>query len=215
MGSKSQFDPKKVPILLKSPQFLSLHSGIILCCKEGLEQSLLFWSVFLISVPGWSNLAPHINWPLKKPSGWVSVFCSCKFGIKVQQWSSKSPNFALNIAFTCFLFAFCKLNSIFMKITTKSPGNVQKWSQKKSRFSPKGLNLTSVVFFFRKVPNSKSCIGPFSCLPSALLLPCSSWPCFCYPALLPGDQTMHNYRQPAFWQRGRKIGTIMGFDNYF
>ena len=152
MGSKSQFDPKKVPILLKSPQFLSLHSGIILCCKEGLEQSLLFWSVSLISVPGWSNLAPHINWPLKKPSGWVSVFCSCKFGIKVQQWSSKSPNFALNIAFTCFLFAFCKLNSIFMKITTKSPGNVQKWSPKSLEF-----NLCSV--FFRKVPNSKSCIG--------------------------------------------------------
>jgi len=34
-------------------------------------------------------------------------------------------------------FAFCKFFGIFMKITTKSPKKVQKWSQKSPDFVPK------------------------------------------------------------------------------
>ena len=52
---------------------------------------------------------------------------------KKSQFCTKRRDYTVFEAF----FAFCKFFGIFMKITTKSPKKVQKWSQKSPDFVPK------------------------------------------------------------------------------
>ena len=66
---KSQFGPKKNPILLASPKILTLHSGVTLCCKEELEQNRLLWPMCACL---WYNLClVDRTWPLISIS-WMS-----------------------------------------------------------------------------------------------------------------------------------------------
>ena len=77
--------------------------------------------------------------------------------MKVLKWFSKSPDFALNVATTCFLkhFKFC---GSFHENSDKKSRKGPKMVPKKSRFCPKGPNFAFVASFRAKsqIPNPVS-----------------------------------------------------------
>ena len=116
MGPKFQFGPKKVPILLTSPKFLTLpsdaaekrrHTAVGHCCAL-FRHIQCIMCMYLI-----------LSGPLMR----VSYLLTIRYILK---WEM----LRVLVFFACF---FCN----FMKITTKSPRKVQKWSQKSPNLVPK------------------------------------------------------------------------------
>ena len=128
MGPKFQFGPKKVPILLTSPKFLTLpsdaaekrrHTAVGHCCAL-FRHIQCIMCMYLI-----------LSGPLMR----VSYLLTIRYILKWEMLRQRM--------FLSFLHVFCN----FMKITTKSPKKSPKMVPKKSQFSPKGLNFAFVVLF--------------------------------------------------------------------
>ena len=118
MGPKFQVGPKKVPILLTSPKFLTppsdaaekrRHTAVGHCCAL-FRHIQCIMCMYLI-----------LSGPLMRESYLLTIIYILKWEMLRQRM------------FLSFLHVFCN----FMKITTKSPRKVQKWSQKSPNLVPK------------------------------------------------------------------------------
>ena len=128
MGPKYQNGPKKVPILPPSPKFLILpsdaaekrrHTAVGHCCAL-FRHIQCIMCMYLI-----------LSGPLMR----VSYLLTIRYILKWEMLRQR--------VFLSFLHVFCN----FMKITTKSPRKVQKWSQKSPNLVPKSQILPLWSFF--------------------------------------------------------------------